>query len=180
MRGLVVLAVLAGALVPAGAQEGPAEQPGQLYPGRSYVDSKGCAFQRAVLSGTVLWVARNRADGTPVCGLAPTLPPVAVAAEPAEPAATPAEAPVVRAAKRAAKPAVLAGRWIQVGAFGDPGNAERALGRLAALGLPRATLAVKGGRLKAVLAGPFEEKAAFAEAVTLLRQSGFADLLGRP
>lgn len=174
IRGLTLLVLAAGS---AGAEDGPAELPGALYPGRSYVDSLGCAYQRAVLSGTVLWVARIAADGAPVCGLPPTLPPVAIAAEPAE-------VPVVQAAKRAAKPAVQAavreGRWIQVGAFADPANADRALERLSALGLPRATLAVKDGRLKAVLAGPFEEKAAFTKAVALLRGAGFAELLGRP
>ncbi len=174
IRSLAMLALVAG---PAWAGGDPAELPGAFYPGRSYVDSRGCAYQRAVLSGTVLWVARIAADGAPVCGLEPTLPAAAVAAEPM---AEPRGEPAVQAAKPAPTTALLSGRWIQVGAFADPANADRALARLATLGLPRATLAVKGGRLSAVLAGPFEEKAAFAEAAKLLRGSGFAELLGRP
>lgn len=163
----IALAGLCGLVTAGAAWAAPAEAPAEDYAGRSYVDSAGCAFQRGVMNGTVLWVARVAADGAPVCGLAPTFAPEVAA-----------EAPKVVRAK--AVPVVLAGRWLQVGAFADPANAQRALARLGALGLPRATLAVKGGRLKAVLAGPFDDRAAFDAALGALRQAGFADLLARP
>jgi hypothetical protein len=164
------LAGLCGLLAAGAAWAAPVEAPAGDYAGRSYVDSAGCAFQRAVMNGTVLWAARVGADGAPVCGLAPTFAP--------EVAAVPVAAvPAVRAK---AAPVVLAGRWLQVGAFADPANADRALARLGALGLPRATLAVNGGRLKAVLAGPFEGRAAFDAALGTLRQAGFGELLARP
>ncbi len=163
----IALAGLCGLVAAGAAWAAPAEAPAGDYAGRSYVDSAGCAFQRGVMNGTVLWVARVAADGAPVCGLAPTFAPEVAA-----------EAPKVVRAK--AVPVVLAGRWLQVGAFADPANAQRALARLGALGLPRATLAVKGGRLKAVLAGPFDDRAAFDAARGALRQAGFADLLARP
>lgn len=177
IRSLIGLVLLAG---PGVAEAGPAEEPGADYVGRSYIDSEGCAFQRAVLSGTVLWVARIGADGVPVCGLEPTVASEKVVAEAPVAAAEPAGKAAARTTGRAREAAVLAGRWIQVGAFADPANAERALARLAELDLPRATLSVKGGRLKAVLAGPFEEPEAFAQAVALLREAGFGDLFGRP
>ncbi|HQY44590.1 MAG TPA: SPOR domain-containing protein [Paracoccaceae bacterium] len=178
IRSLIGLVLLAG---PGVAEAGPAEEPGADYVGRSYIDSEGCAFQRAVLSGTVLWVARIGADGVPVCGLEPTVPsPAEAVAEAPVAAAEPAGKAAARTTGRAQEAAVLTGRWIQVGAFADPANAERALARLAELDLPRATLSVKGGRLKAVLAGPFEEPEAFAQAVALLREAGFGDLFGRP
>lgn len=167
----IALAGLCGLVAVGAAWAAPAEAPAGDYAGRSYVDSAGCAFQRGVMNGTVLWVARVAADGAPVCGLAPTFAPeVAVAPK----------AVRAKAVRAKAAPVVLAGRWLQVGAFADPANAQRALARLGALGLPRATLAVKGGRLKAVLAGPFDDRAAFDAARGALRQAGFADLLARP
>ena len=168
-RGLIF--VLAG-LAPALAWAAPAEPPPADYAGRSFVDSRGCAFQRAVLSGMVLWVARETADGVAVCGKEPTFAATALAEPLPAPAPKKAASPAPQGAER--------GRWIQVGAFADPANADRALARLQSLGLPRATLAVKGGRLKAVLAGPFETPEAFDQARKALKDAGFRAILARP
>lgn len=168
-RGLVF--VVAG-LAPALAWAAPAEPPPADYAGRSFVDSRGCAFQRAVLSGTVLWVARETAEGVAVCGKEPTFATTPLAEPLPAPAPKKAASPVSQGAER--------GRWIQIGAFADPANADRALARLQSLGLPRATLAVKGGRLKAVLAGPFETPEAFDQARKALKDAGFRAVLARP
>lgn len=66
-----------------------------------------------------------------------------------------------------------AGSFVQIGAFADPANAERALQTLGRLGLP-ASVGV-GGRLKVVLAGPFGSAAELSNAMALLRQNGYRD-----
>ena len=84
--GLAALTAL-GLGAAAAAQEGPREIPPPSYEGSSYVDSAGCAFVRAVVSGVVTWVPRLSASREPVCGLAPSL--VAEAPAPPEPATGP-------------------------------------------------------------------------------------------
>jgi hypothetical protein len=68
---------LIGALTgPVWAQSGvagPAEMPPADYAGRSYVDSTGCVFQRAGVSGTMIWVPYLSAERTPICGKTPSL-----------------------------------------------------------------------------------------------------------
>ena len=95
----------------------PAEFPPATFEGNQYVDSSGCAFIRAGISGSVTWVPRMSQDRSQLCGFEPTFAgqaiaaapipddvaiivpdPVAAAAEtaaaaPAQPAAAPAPAP---------------------------------------------------------------------------------------
>lgn len=70
-------------------------------------------------------------------------------------------------------PRAVAGQMIQIGAFGQAGNAQRAGDRVSALGLPLAMRAQKG--LTVVMAGPFAESAEAAAALVALRGAGFAE-----
>lgn len=63
--------------------------------------------------------------------------------------------------------------YIQVGAFGDPANAQGASARLAAAGLPVASQQAKG--LKVILAGPFASAAEAQQALGTVRGAGFGD-----
>lgn len=74
-----------------------------------------------------------------------------------------------------------AGRYVQVGVFADPANADRAIARLKALGLPVASaMSRKGGKpIKAVLAGPFATSDDVQSALALARRSGYRDAFTR-
>jgi hypothetical protein len=50
----------------------PAELPPEGYTGRAFVDSEGCAFTRASLNDTTLWVARLDAGRVHICDEVPT------------------------------------------------------------------------------------------------------------
>lgn len=71
--------------------------------------------------------------------------------------------------------AAPAPRYVQVGAFAQPRNAEAMIGRLRAAGLPVATRSVGNGRLQAVMAGPFADGPAARQALAALRRAGMAD-----
>ncbi len=153
------------------AQPVPAEAPPAGYAGRDYVDSRGCTFQRLVFNGTVAWVALLGADGAQICT------PVVVPAESQEVA--PAAAAAVDAPKPGVSPALPAGYWVQVGAFGAAANAERAIAQLKTLGFSGLKWPVKAGRLTAALAGPFADRAAADEALRFLLAS-FPQAFRRP
>ena len=100
------LALALGAAVTAGtmasAQALPAEFPPADYTGTQYVDSNGCAFVRAGMSGAVNWVPRIDRARNQLCNFQPTFAqaPEPEPAAPAEaaPVVTPRTAPVVAAA----------------------------------------------------------------------------------
>lgn len=75
---------------------------------------------------------------------------------------------------------IPAGQYVQVGSFGDPGNAAAARTRLAALGLPVGGAALRSGgrQLEVVMAGPFASDEAQA-ALATVRANGFPDALIR-
>ncbi len=76
---------------------------------------------------------------------------------------------------------VPAGRYVQVGSFGEPANAATASARLSALGLPvvLAGAAPAGRQLQVVMAGPFPDKAGMDAALSTLRRAGFRDAIPR-
>lgn len=85
------------------------------------------------------------------------------------------------AAPARAKASVKTGeRFVQIGAFGDPDNAQKVKARIRALGLPVATSSMKrGGKvLELIFSGPFDAEGAKC-AVEKLREGGFADALIR-
>jgi cell division septation protein DedD len=99
---------------------------------------------------------------------------------PAEPVAI-AAAPAPKAARvtvsSASAPAPAQGIYVQIGAFGQPANAEGAAAKVQALGLPlaRGEAARGGGVLMLVSAGPFATGAEASAALAALRAAGFAD-----
>ncbi len=84
-------------------------------------------------------------------------------------------------APRAVSSAVTPGRFVQVGSFGVPQNAQAAAARLVALGLPvqvaRAT--AKGRTLDIVRAGPFGSAKDVDMALRAARGAGFVDAVVR-
>ena len=90
-----------------------------------------------------------------------------------EPAAQVRAAPVRSAA---VQPAATAGRYVQVGTFGEPANAAATAAKLRATGLPVATGKIqKSGRaLQIVMLGPLAP-ADVAGALSAARRAGFAD-----
>ncbi|MFU8883000.1 MAG: SPOR domain-containing protein [Rhodobacterales bacterium] len=95
------------------------------------------------------------------------------------------KAKVEQVSTRAAPPppvaARVAGRFVQVGAFADPANASRVVGRLQAAGLPvsiqRTTS--KGKPVQVILAGPFADAAATSHGLSAARAAGFRDAFPR-
>lgn len=96
------------------------------------------------------------------------------AAQIRRPAAVPQQ--VVRHA-----PAVQGKRFVQVGTFGNPHNAQRTAQVLQRMGLPvRIGRTARGGRqLQIVMAGPFQSAAHTGGALTAVRNAGYRDAFAR-
>ena len=71
------------------------------------------------------------------------------------------------------EPATGGSSYIQIGAFADPANAQGAVARLSAAGLPVSSQQARG--LKVILAGPFASAADAAQALGTVRGAGFTD-----
>ena len=105
----------------------------------------------------------------------------------ASPAAAVAEQPrmVARAPvpQTVAAPAVVAAAhaYVQVGTYGDPANAQRAVATLQAMGLPAATQAItsNGRAMTIVAAGPFGDAGALSAALNAARSAGYSDAFTR-
>jgi len=63
--------------------DGPVNLPPSGFDGQQFVDNAGCAFARAGVSGTTVWVPRVDQSRNQICGLAPTFGATAVATAPA-------------------------------------------------------------------------------------------------
>lgn len=65
-------------------------------------------------------------------------------------------------------------RYVQVGQFGNPANAERAAARLQGLGLPGRVARTQSGKM-VVIAGPYGSAAQLQNALAVARSGGFSD-----
>lgn len=83
----------------------------------------------------------------------------------------------VASAARVTQSAPVAHRYVQVGTFGVPANAERMMKRLHALGYPVAT--ARAGHLRIIAAGPFSTQAEVHNALKTARNMGFNDAFTR-
>ena len=103
---------------------------------------------------------------------APSKTPVAVQNKVTQPA---------QAAKTAPKAAPAGLRYVQVGTFGVPENAQRSISRLSAMGLPVSSqkLTRNGRSYKIVLAGPFAQPEHTMSALGKVRAAGYGDAFAR-
>ncbi|WP_322866653.1 SPOR domain-containing protein [Aquicoccus sp. G2-2] len=85
-----------------------------------------------------------------------------------------------KAVARPAPKAAATGRYVQVGTFGNPANAQRTAARLQSMGLPvRYGTLTKGSKsYRIVLAGPFR-RADLGAALNTARRAGFSDAFVR-
>lgn len=122
-----------------------------------------------------LWT--NEVPAKLVTAKTPARKRILVAPAPVQPQARLSSKSLPGAAPKAANGA----RYVQVGTFGDPANAEGVKSRLRAMGLPVATSRLtKGGRtLQIVLAGPFTSGADLGRALGAARSAGFGDAFAR-
>jgi cell division septation protein DedD len=106
----------------------------------------------------------------------PQAPVMLAAAAPAN-----ASAPRLSTSNARQAPAAVQGRFVQVGSYARPANAQLAVARLLATGLPVATAAGHIGqrRVRLVLAGPFDDPQATGAALAVARAAGFRDAFAR-
>ena len=102
-----VISLLGAATLPAQTLRSvgePAKFPPSSFAGKQYVDSRGCVYIRAGISGNTTWVPRVARNRTAVCGFQPTL-----VKRTAPTATTPEEAAPTQRVAKVAKPAPLLG-----------------------------------------------------------------------
>lgn len=111
----------------------------------------------------------------------PAAGPVAV---PGKPAVAKPQGPVATPGKAAA-PALgtipAGARYVQLGTFADPGNADRAVQRVAGLGYPvlRGKDRVNGREVQFIMAGPFDDREGIVRALNAIRRAGYRDAFPR-
>lgn len=160
---LLALVLSAGA---AAAQ--PAEPPPEDFAGGVYVDSTGCAFQRAEVGSRAVWGARIGPDGQPVCGQEPSVAPPGLSD-------LLTSVPPNRRGRAPDFPAP--GNYVQVGAFGQRENADRVVQRLQMQDLPALRQDFTRGRgiLRVLFVGPFGDADSTTAALDTVRDMGFDD-----
>ena len=96
-------------------------------------------------------------------------------------AAAPEPIPEARLATPTPPAAVTGHRYVQVGTYGNPANADRAAARLRSMGLPVgfANITRNGRALKVVAAGPFDGSNALQAALRAARTAGYSDAFTR-
>jgi cell division septation protein DedD len=82
---------------------------------------------------------------------------------------------------RQAAPQLVSGRFVQVGAFADQNNANAAVRRLQAAGLPVSIqrASSRGKPVQVILAGPFGDPGALSQGLGAARAVGFSDAFAR-
>ncbi|WP_417263814.1 SPOR domain-containing protein [Celeribacter sp.] len=105
--------------------------------------------------------------------------PVQISTKSAVPARTPGVAKPALAQVQPQQAQAL--RYVQVGTFGVPENAERSIARLSAMGYPVSSQVLRrGGKpLKIVLAGPFARPEQTLSALSAVRGAGYGDAFAR-
>ncbi|WP_417266907.1 SPOR domain-containing protein [Celeribacter baekdonensis] len=90
----------------------------------------------------------------------------------------PNRTPTIAAQPQAVHPGL---RYVQVGTFGVPENAERSIARLSSMGFPVSSqiLTRNGKPLKIVLAGPFARPEQTLSALASVRGAGYGDAFAR-
>ncbi len=105
----------------------------------------------------------------------------------AKPAAGAGAAPRPKPAAQASRPSPSGGmipagaRYVQLGTFANPENAERAARRIAQMGYPvlRGTDRVGGREVQVIMAGPFPDRESIVRALDGIRKAGFPDAFPR-
>ncbi len=109
-----VLALILGLAASGAAAQGdiPAEFPPASYTAKQYVDSRGCVYVRAGISGNTTWVPRVSRNRQQICGMQPSLAnrarvAEAPVAEPAAPEIIVPRTPAQAAPRRPAAPRIF-------------------------------------------------------------------------
>ncbi|WP_287884646.1 MULTISPECIES: SPOR domain-containing protein [Paracoccus] len=96
--------------------------------------------------------------------------------------ATVSAAPRAKPATQPSAGMIPAGaRYVQIGTFADPRNAERAAGRIAGMGYPllRGKDRVGGREVQFLMAGPFADREGIVRALDAIRKAGYHDAFPR-
>ncbi|MGX9854719.1 SPOR domain-containing protein [Limimaricola variabilis] len=88
---------------------------------------------------------------------------------------------VARVSTSSAPAQAATGRFVQLGTYAEPANAERAAARLRAMGLPVAQghVSRNGTRMRVVATGPFADSATLGRALGAVRAAGYTDAFAR-